>query len=206
MMYWAQLDVIQRAEVILEKDLFQIVSRGIRNEYGDKVAAILAPSKDGYQIEFTRSGWRNPLGEIRSTLQRVAYALEGNELIRYYWLMLDRSQEPVRVRQVVLSGVLGMKFRFMDEKKQWKTSWPPSVNNEVGGQPLNKNQIMPLALEITLKHETMGSIASMFPLMTYKASQTKANGRDPIPVDRTGERKTGRESQPFQREERGRRW
>ena len=187
-----KLDTIQRAEVIIEKDLFQLVARSIRNEFGDKVEALKAPGADGYILEFTRSGWRNPLGVLRSNLQRVAYALENGQLIRYYWTTLDRPQDAVRIRQMVLDGVLNIKVRFMDEKKQWRSSWPPSksaMNPVQGGgregtSGQNPKSIMPAAVETTIVHESFGSMINVYPLITYKLGQQGAKRSEEGEQDR----------------------
>lgn len=172
-----KLDAIQRAEVVIEKDFFQMTPRPIRNEFGDKIAALKAPGTDGETLEFTRSGWRNPLDLARSNLQRVAYALEDGQLIRYYWPVLDRPQEPLQYRQVVLDKVRSFRVRFMNDKKQWKSSWPPSKSglNPVqpgGGQ--NKQNLIPAAAEVTLVHEEFGSMLSVFPLSSVKSGQALA--------------------------------
>ena len=172
-----KLDTIQRAEVILEKDFFQAVTRPVRNEFGDRIAAMQAPGSDGFAVEFTRSGWRNPLNQLRSNLQRVAYSLEEGQLVRYYWPDLDRPQDATRIRQVVLDGVRSFKVRFMDEKKQWRSSWPPpkkSINPLQGpGMPgLNglssPEFMMPGAIETTIVHQDFGSMINVYPLITYR--------------------------------------
>ena len=165
-----RLDAIQRAEIIIEKDFFQMVDRPVRNEFGKKLEAIQAPSREGFLVEFTRSGWRNPLGALRSNLQRVAYNIENGELIRYYWVMLDRSQEPVRQRQKVLGGVRSIKLRFLDEKRQWRGTWPTKQLKQVR-QKKNKAGAMPAAVEIAIVHEDFGSIMNVVPLITYKPSE-----------------------------------
>ena len=176
-----RLDAIQRAEVIIEKDMFQIVPRSIRNEFGDRIAALQAPGVDGETLEFTRSGWRNPLDRPRSNLQRVAYSVEGGQLIRYFWPALDRPQDPLQYRQVVLNNVRSFRVRFMDEKKQWRSSWPPSKSRlnpmqlGVGGVGQNPKTSIPAAAEVTLVHEDFGSMLSVFPLITYKPGQQAVN-------------------------------
>ena len=97
------LDEMQRALVVLEKDLFQVAPRPVRDEFGDRQKAIVAPGINGEILEFTRFGWRNPLLELRSNMQRVAYNLEEGELVRYYWPILDRAPDSVLIRQVLLT-------------------------------------------------------------------------------------------------------
>ena len=165
-----KLDAIQRAEIIIEKDFFQIVERPIRDEYGDKQEPVKAPAKNGALVEFTRAGWRNPLDSLRSNLQRVAYSVEDGELIRYYWVMLDRPQDPIMLRQKVLSNVRSMKVRFLDDKRQWRGVWPPAKSKQ--GQDKRKDSAMPAAVEITIVHEEFGSMMTVVPLITYKPGKT----------------------------------
>ncbi|WP_062266725.1 type II secretion system minor pseudopilin GspJ [Endozoicomonas arenosclerae] len=175
------LDEIQRAQLILEKDLFQMAARPIRDEFGDSQPAVKSPSRDGFALEFTRTGWRNPLQELRSNLQRVAYDLEEGELIRYYWLMLDRAPDPVQIRQVVLRNVQGLKVRFMDEKKRWSSSWPPAKQSQ-GPQPQpagaaaakkTEDPVMPHAIELTVQHVNFGSLVTVLPAIDFKPSDAQ---------------------------------
>ncbi|MGI9273694.1 MAG: type II secretion system minor pseudopilin GspJ [Endozoicomonas sp.] len=160
------LDEIQRTQVILEKDLLQVAPRPVRDELGDRRTALQAPGRDGHIIEFTRSGWRNPLGEIRSNLQRVAYDLEEGELVRYYWQMLDRAPDPVLIRQKLLDNVQKVSMRFMDEKKRWLTSWPPQAQGQDGKK--SEQPVMPHAVEMVVQHRDFGVMTAMLPLMDYK--------------------------------------
>ncbi|WP_252176323.1 type II secretion system minor pseudopilin GspJ [Endozoicomonas sp. 4G] len=169
------LDEIQRAQLILEKDLFQLAARPVRDEFGDRQPAVQSPSPNGFALEFTRAGWRNPLKELRSNLQRVAYNLEDDELVRYYWLMLDRAPDPVVIRQVVLSNVYGLKVRFMDAKKRWSSSWPPAKQKQETRPPAGMRKafeapVMPQAIELTVKHVDFGTLVTILPAVDYKPS------------------------------------
>ncbi len=173
------LDELQRVEVVFEKDLFQIVSRSIRNEFGDKEPAIQAPSKSGYLIEFTRSGWKNPLNLVRSNLQRVAYAFEEGELIRYYWPVLDRAPDPIIIRQVLLSDVAGVRIRFMDDKKQWRQSWPPFVESKGEKQGKSEQPVaMPAAIDLAVQHDYYGLIEIVTPLSTFKPGDLESKEKE----------------------------
>ena len=204
-----RLDGLQRAMVVIEKDLFQIAPRPVRDEFGDRRKAMLAPGKNGELLEFTRFGWRNPIQEIRSNMQRVAYSLEEDELVRYYWLMLDRAPDPVVVRQVLMSDVTGVRLKFMDEKKRWQLSWPPknqgqqqaaqtaaTAAGKVGGGAEERPQ-MPHAIELTLQHKEYGALTTMLPLLTYKPSETQK----PKPDEEKGKAENMKKDQASQIEE-----
>ncbi|USE38811.1 type II secretion system minor pseudopilin GspJ [Endozoicomonas sp. SCSIO W0465] len=168
------LDKLQRAEIVLEKDLYQITRRPVRDESGIQQPALKAPGLGGTLMEFTRSGWQNPLQLTRSTLQRVAYAAEDKQLIRYYWPTLDRAPESARIRQVMMSGVNSLKVRFLNDRKQWISAWPPRQNLQsaaFGAAPGGPLDQMPAAVELTIVHEDLGSIVIVVPLITYKPDQ-----------------------------------
>lgn len=183
------LDEIQRALVVLEKDLFQVAPRPIRDEFGDRQKAIVAPGTNGEILEFTRFGWRNPLLEVRSNMQRVAYSLEEGELVRYYWPMLDRAPDPVQVRQVLLTDVHGVRLKLMDEKKRWLKTWPPQgglsypqvsvpqpevgIPGQQGQQQGEQYTQMPHAIELTVQHKAFGTLTTVLPLLTYKPSDSQ---------------------------------
>ncbi|WP_067521682.1 type II secretion system minor pseudopilin GspJ [Endozoicomonas ascidiicola] len=163
----SELDKVQRAEVILEKDLMQIVGRPVRDNAGIIQPALKSPAVNGALIEFTRMGWDNPLQLTRSTLQRVAYSVEGSELIRYYWSMLDRAPDASPIRQKVLADVKSARFRFLDSNKRWVNQWPSNV--QLPGAPSSDGlSQIPAAIELTIIHEQKGSMITLVPLSTYK--------------------------------------
>ena len=170
------LDKLQRAEIVLEKDLFQMARRPIRDESGQQLGALKVPGSFGTLIEFTRSGWQNPLEETRSNLQRIAYALEDHQLIRYYWSVIDRAPGSARYRQIVLSGVEKVDFRFLDENKRWLSTWSPQLDPSLGTSD-NNLSMLPRAVELKIVHETMGSMITIVPLSTYKSKQIKPANR-----------------------------
>ncbi|QQD24198.1 type II secretion system protein GspJ [Venatoribacter cucullus] len=124
-----QLASLQRFNMVVSRDIEQIINRGIRDQYGDLQPALLLNNGD-YLLEFTRSGWRNsPFAERpRSELQRVAYRTEsldsdvcagararleswgvldaqGECLVRYFWPVLDRASTSEPLAQVILEQV-----------------------------------------------------------------------------------------------------
>jgi len=169
------LDQLQRAEIIVEQDLLQIAGRMITDETGPQ-PALQVPGSGGTLMEFTRSGWQNPLQAARSTLQRVAYAQEGSELIRYYWPTLDRTSTTARVRQLLMTGVSSVNVRLLDSHKHWLTLWPHSPLPVDQGRNLTR---LPFAVEITIVHETMGPMVTVVPLATYRPVANKAKSADP---------------------------
>ena len=164
------LDKLQRAEIIMEQDLFQISARPITDETGLR-PALQVPGSSAMFMEFTRSGWQNPLQAERSNLQRVAYAHEGSELIRYYWSTLDRISTIPHVRQLLMTEVSSINVRLLDQDKKWLTHWPQSPLAVDQDSNLTR---LPLAVELTIVHEKMGPMVTMVPLSTYMPASNKS--------------------------------
>ena len=163
------LDKLQRSEIIVEQDLFQISARPITDEAGQR-PALQVPGSGTMLMEFTRSGWQNPLQAERSNLQRVAYAHEGSELVRYYWSTLDRMATTPRIRQLLMTEVSSVNVRLLDQGKRWLTRWPhsPLVADQ------NNLTRLPLAVELTIVHDKMGPMVTIVPLSSYTATANKS--------------------------------
>ena len=145
---------LQIAVSRLASDLEQLAWRGIRDEFGDPRQALVADARQRYPLEFTRHGWRNPLEQRRSTLQRVAWQLEDEVLERRYWLHTDRAPEAGVQVQRMLEGVRELELRFLDESREWHPQWPP-----VNADP--EVEILPIAVEFTLELEDWGRVTRL---------------------------------------------
>lgn len=152
----SRLAQLQKSFLWLGRDIEQAVNRPIRDEYGDRQDAITGEAIGRYQLELTRAGWRNPAGRARSNLQRVAYGVRDEKLIRAYWNVLDRAQDSEPLEMELLDGVIRMELRFLtiatNNQKEWTDSWP---DNTLGVQD------PPLAVEVTLETEAEGRITRL---------------------------------------------
>lgn len=149
-----RLQAIQRAVRNLSTDLMQVAPRPVRNEVGDGFYPALRTSlSTDFVIELTRSGWGNPAGLHRSTLQRTAYRIEGDELVRYHWTVLDRTYANEPVVTVLLDDVESVAFNFLDTAGTWTQVWPPQ--SSLGAGALS---IRPRAVEIVLTLGDQGEI------------------------------------------------
>lgn len=118
----------QRALAIMRRDIEQLAHRPVRDVFGDAGTAVVVGSGERL-LEFTRLGWRNPLGEQRSDLQRVAYAWDGDSLHRLFWRVLDRAPGSEPGRQLLLSGVSEVTFTALDSAGDEHDVWPPAAGN-----------------------------------------------------------------------------
>jgi general secretion pathway protein J len=113
---------VQKAMLIVQRDIMQLNPRGVRDELGDLREPLMIGA-DG-MIEFTRAGWRNPLQQARSTLQRVGYIVQEDTLYRAYWPVLDRSPDAQPILQELLSDVVQIEFFAMDVSGNEHSFWP----------------------------------------------------------------------------------
>ena len=138
----ARLTQLQTTFLWLGRDIEQTVNRRIRDEYGDSQLALSSTEVGRYQLELTRGGWRNPVGRARSNLQRVAYSVRENQLIRFYWNVLDRAQDSKPLEVVLLDGVERMELRFLSAtvagqnqgQQQWVDDWPGNASQFPEGE------------------------------------------------------------------------
>lgn len=160
------LESMQKFQKTVASDLSQIVSRTVRNEFGDSLYAC-TNLNELTLLEFSRTGWRDPktfLASLnpdssvkpRSNLQRIVYELEGDALYRYYWQVMDRAQDSEAVRQKVLDQLAGVEIRFLDENNEWSDQWPSS--SLLSNEDLDAMRILPKAIEMTVDHAIFGSI------------------------------------------------
>jgi general secretion pathway protein J len=151
----ARIRAIQSTVQRIVQDFSTLEPRPIREPLGDGVqSALIADSRSDRLAEFTRSGWSNPAGVPRSTLQRVAYRLQDGKLMRAYWVTMDRTMTSEPVSTVLLDRVKAVNLRFMGRDRRFTDQWP-GLN---AGRGSNAVATLPLAVEITLELEDWGKI------------------------------------------------
>jgi general secretion pathway protein J len=141
-----RLQSLQRTMRYLSEDFMQLAPRPVRDDLGDNFGpALHTDVESDFAVELTHGGWSNPASLPRGTLQRVAYRLEEDELVRYYWTVLDRTLSNEPAGRALLDEVDGIVFRFMQENGEWTEQWPPE--NRPGIMGLRQR---PRAVEIIL--------------------------------------------------------
>ncbi|HKK23184.1 MAG TPA: type II secretion system minor pseudopilin GspJ [Pseudohaliea sp.] len=162
---------LNRAFMILSRDLRQFAPRPVRDEFGELEPALSGGPLAPFPLTLTRTGWHPSAGQPRSHLERVSYYLEDNALWRLSWPVLDRasSVEPVRVR--LLDGVDGLELRFLDrldrlvagggsdvDSRDWERSWVREVGVDAPLPP------PPVALELRLELAGSGELRRLYAL------------------------------------------
>ena len=152
-----RLAEMQRSFARLGRDFEQAAPRNIRDVHGDSQPAMQSGGEvdEETQIlaEFTLGGKRLLPGQQRSRLQRVAYAIKGNTLLRMNWSVLDRAQDSKPYITEILSGVESVEIQFLDDAGQWLGNWPAD------GQ---LSQGLPLAVELRFDIENWGELRRVF--------------------------------------------
>jgi general secretion pathway protein J len=141
----------------MTQDFASIEPRPVREAIGDSIEpALRSASGTDLIAELTRSGWSNPAGVPRSTLQRVAYRLDNDKLYREYWPVLDRTLAAEPLRAELVDRVRSVGLRFMDGNQTWHQQWPPA-----GYSAPDAPRARPIAVEITLELEDWGRIVRL---------------------------------------------
>ena len=96
---------VNRAFMILTRDLRQFADRPVRDEYGELEPAMTGGILARFPLSFTRTGWHNPNRHPRSNMQRVNYRLEDQALWRDSYPVLDRASDTEPDSVVLLEGV-----------------------------------------------------------------------------------------------------
>lgn len=152
-----RLQALQKTMRILSQDFFQLAPRPVRDQLGDSYRpALQTDTQSGFALQLTRGGWNNPMGLPRGTLQRTAYRLEADELIRYHWIVLDRTLNTEPIAVVLLDGIESIIFRFMQDDGEWSLQWP--ALNTPGPVGLRQR---PRAVEIILSLEGEGELTRL---------------------------------------------
>ena len=144
-----KLKRLQRSMMFIERDLRQLVLRPRSSGYGQPPSPALDSGLDSEGvIEFTRAGNSNPMGLLRSSLQRIRYTVEEEKLSRLSWNFVDHiDAEPIKM--LLLENVDSLAFKFLDNKNNWQENWASLTEN-------------PKAIELILEHKNWGKIVRLF--------------------------------------------
>jgi general secretion pathway protein J len=164
---------LNRAFMILSRDLRQFTARPVRDEFGDIEPAFTGGELARFELSFTRTGWYNPNNHPRSTLQRVNYRLEDEGLWRDTYPVLDRAANTEPESALLLDGVESIHVVFLGsletlqiepgsgavDTRNWVENWV-SDNSGVQGAVLAP----PSAVEITLQLKGWGEMKRLYAL------------------------------------------
>lgn len=156
---------MQMAVWRIRRDIVQVVTRPIRDQFGDHQPAVFGTPAAGLTI--THNGWRNPLDRPRSSLQRTRYRLdEDGNLVRAHWPTLDRAPETKPITTMLIENVESLEWRYLNADGKWLDRWPanasgfgttPAQLRAAGGQ-----FVLPRAIELRIETQAWGELRLLF--------------------------------------------
>jgi len=154
-----RLAEVQRAMMLLKRDIMQITARPVRDLLGDAKASVLI-GNDGL-MEFSRLGWRNPLRQQRAEVQRVTYMVQDGDLYRAWWPVLDRAPDTEPVLQRLLPEVGQIEFFALDSFGDEHSYWPLLPVEEEGVEEPRL-----VAIILRLDSKPFGVVERIWPVPT----------------------------------------
>lgn len=142
------------ATSIILNDFLHMRPRPVRDQLGGVRNAYLAPSGE-YAVEFTRGGLPD-FDTMRGGIQRVAYRVENDRLIRTTWPTADSGANPEPLDQVLAAGISGFQAEQLDGDNRFVPLWPP-LNESLSMASL------PAMVRITLQTTDGDSLELMVP-------------------------------------------
>lgn len=144
-----KMRAVNRAFWLLQQDAEQLINRNVRDSSGVIAATdnyLLVQNGSEMPLQFTRGGRSNPLGLSRSSMQRVAYAIdhhpdyeksdsphyheEHKYLLRYTWPILDGAGDKSKAQvQIVLPDIESVAIAVLT-KQGPQESWPASNSSD----------------------------------------------------------------------------
>jgi len=112
------LSALNRTTALLAGDLGQAIDRPARDEGGNRLPAFTGEANG--QMRFVRTGWTNVDAAPRASVQKVAYALDGDTLQRIAYPMVDGA--PPLPPVTLLGKVAGIAARYR-YKGAWSDRW-----------------------------------------------------------------------------------
>ncbi|MDC1346204.1 type II secretion system minor pseudopilin GspJ [Glaciecola sp.] len=171
-----RLQSLQRAMMVIERDLLQAVNRAPRIGGVDNNTTVffggageMQSTHDG--VSFVRNGWQNPMWLLpRSNMQGVAYRLNSdNVLERLHTLFVDNDLGVDPIVRPLLTGVTDLNIEFMVAiNSRNEISWDESYE----GNKVPKG----IAIEITTKD--FGVIRREFALLDPPAVPAPESSSD----------------------------
>ena len=158
-----RLQSLQRAMMVIERDLLQAVNRAPRIGGVDNNTTVffggageMQSTHDG--VSFVRNGWQNPMWLLpRSNMQGVAYRLNSDNILeRLHTLFVDNDLSVDPIVRPLLTGVTDLNIEFM-----------VAINsrNEISWDESYKGNKVPKGIAIEITTNDFGVIRREFALL-----------------------------------------
>lgn len=148
----SRLAELQMSFLMLSRDIEQALDRPITNAKNTRENAFIGTASN---ITLTRGGFQNPDSRLnRSTLQRIRYTMQNEQLVRVTWPVLDQVAATQPNTRSLLSSISDIRFEYLDDHGTFRHDWPPS--NQSNSPPL------PRGVRITLTLNHWGKITQFY--------------------------------------------
>lgn len=156
-----QLQQLQRAMLLIERDLQQAMPRGMRVN-GERISIVMrggpGDTSDADALGFVRGGWQNPqLMLPRSTQQYVAYRLYDGELQRLYSQHVDNVVGYEPKTHVLIENVTDFQVFFIGQTGTFDV-------NDPDWQQRYQDTVLPRLVALEITSEDFGVIRREFAL------------------------------------------
>jgi len=157
-----------KAITVIQRDFSQLVNRPVKNEFGESLPPMIVDPNGDKLVEFSRTGWNNPLGLSRSDVQRVAYSVtDEGELKRFFWLVLDRVEDSRVIEQTLLEDIEEVRINLTSVEGDTGEIWPVD----------SSQSSLPRGAELLIVSPTFGEIRQVFTFV--EVGKILSNGADP---------------------------
>lgn len=144
---------LQRSVSLLARDLASAVNRPVRDADGRPLPALLGTAE---RIEFSHHALPGPPALARPALERVAWFVDGKQLLRARYTVLDRAPNTVPVLRTLQDDVEQFDVRYLDHSGNWHLRWPPLQQAD--------SAALPRAVEFRLGFEFAGEFRRVIEL------------------------------------------
>ncbi len=159
---------LQIAFLLMSHDLEQTINRPVTNAKGIVEGPFIGTHDS---VTFTHAGFANPQGSLlQSTLQRTAYSLQNESLVRSLWPVLDQTQKTLPSYRTLLQSVTDLRFEYLDSKGKFQNNWPAEDQ---------KQDIIPRAIRVTITLKNWGTLTQLFLMPQTPKPQGPAQASQP---------------------------
>lgn len=166
-----KLQQLQRAMMLIERDVLQAVARPVRIN-GEVTEQVIHGGEDVNESEadglaLVHAGWHNPQHRLpRSTLQAVGYRLRENNLERLYGNYVDNVVGFEPKTKVILQQVDDFQVQFLAPNQS--TSSNAGASSSKRWSDSFQGTLLPQAIAIEIDSQVFGLIRREFKLAGNK--------------------------------------
>jgi general secretion pathway protein J len=173
---------LQKAFILIQRDIEQSVDRPARDSFGDSQPAVRVVNGDGFEL--TRVGWSLPpfVRTQRSEVQRVRYEFRDQTLFRTHWITPDITADETDRNPVIttlLENVEAFQVRVAQRDSgsgelAWQLDWPPESGQgfDDDGNPLPA-PALPALMELSIEHKRFGAMRRVLRIVGVGAEHTQ---------------------------------